>query len=105
MTMSMISTEHQNMRGIHLLGVIAFCTIVVRINLVGAIVQGTQDTGNNYSRVCALLQQKPGGGYDIRCSAVMISPTVLISAAHCAGNMSACAKTTGVSLHCRYLGS
>lgn len=35
-------------------------------------------------QVCALLQGN-GGGYDVRCSAVLVSPTMLLTAAHCVG--------------------
>lgn len=60
-------------------------TLASHVQRAHAIVQGTLDSGNTYGKVCALLQADQSGGYNARCSAVLINPSMLLTAAHCAG--------------------
>src|SRR5690348_5957162 len=67
-----------------MLWILALIALWMQLQRTYAIVQGMPDTGNTYSKVCTLVAVD-GGGYDVMCSAVLISPSILLSAAHCAG--------------------
>ena len=47
----------------------------------GAITGGTEDTGNTYSNVGMVVFYQPDGRF--RCSATLIAPQVVLTAAHC----------------------
>jgi hypothetical protein len=49
----------------------------------GAITGGEIDYGNTYSNVGMIVFYDAGDGYRYRCSATLVTPTVLLTAAHC----------------------
>ena len=65
-----------------LVGLTALLTAGVLVpGTAGAITGGTEDTGNRYSNVGLLFFYSDEGRY--RCSGTLVSPTVVLTAAHC----------------------
>ncbi len=65
-----------------LAGVVGLLALgVVSPTPAGAVTGGIEDTANKYSNVALILFYDGGSRY--RCSATLVSPTVLVTAAHC----------------------
>lgn len=90
--MSAEPARHLRGTGSRSLWVAAFLALWTLPQLTRAIVQGIADSGNTYGTVCALVNEEPpgSGAYAVSCSSVLISPSILLSAAHCAGQNQCC---------------
>jgi hypothetical protein len=81
---SLTFDEEMHMRRLStvLAGVLSLLTVgVLAPSTAGAVTGGTEDTANRYSNVGLILFYDATGRF--RCSATLVSPTVLLTAAHC----------------------